>query len=78
LPLGVIKHTIIRQINPTYTAQCNNGYGIRLRKTFKTISEAKLWYSTTKTEVVRQQADRALAENAIELDVYNSLVDRKF
>lgn len=72
LPLGVTKH------GSNYKAQCANGQGKQLNKTFKTIEEAQQWYSITKSKVVKDQVDRALADNVIELDIYEALIRRKF
>lgn len=72
LPLGVTKN------GSSYQAKCSNGQGKQLTKTFKTIPEAQQWYSTTKTQVVKEQAIRAFMEGSIKTDVYLALVRRKF
>jgi len=72
LPLGVTKH------GNGYSASCSNGYGKRLSKRFSTISEAVSWYSVTKTAVVKQVADKALADGLIGQDVHEALLARKF
>lgn len=66
------------KINSTYMAQCWDGQGKHIRKTFKTIEAAQEWYRVTKTRVVKEQAQRAFLENAIKSDVYLALVRRKF
>lgn len=78
LPIGVRITTGARRINHTYSAQCSNGYGKRLTKTFKTIDEASSWYSETKKRIVKEQATMALVEGKIELDLYNAFVSRVF
>lgn len=81
LPLGVtaLKPSIkSRRINITYLAKCKNGYGKCISKTFKTISEAKNWYSITKKKIIKEQAIRAFLDNAIKSDVYLALVRREF
>jgi hypothetical protein len=81
LPLGVTEQKPCiahRKVSTTYLAQCHNGYGRQLNKTFKTIEEASAWYSTTKAIVVKEQATRAFLDNTIKSDVYLALVRRKF
>lgn len=78
LPLGIAKQMSPRQINPTYKAQCNNGYGNQLNKGFSTIQEAQAWYTETKTRIVKEQALRAFMEGEIKTDIYLALVRRKF
>lgn len=81
LPLGVVELNKDNQkgrINSTYRAQCSNGYRRRLTKTFKTLPEAVAWYSATKKQVVKEQAQRAFLENAIKTDVYLALVRRRW
>lgn len=80
MPLGVTELLagVRGKINSTFLAQCNDGYGKQTNKTFKTIEEAKLWYSETKKKVVKAQAQRAFLDNAIKTDVYLALVRREF
>lgn len=70
LPKGVSRNA------NSYMAKCSNGR--LLTKTFKTVEEAKSWYSETKKRVVKEQAQRAFLENAIKTDVYLALVRRNF
>lgn len=80
-PLGVMAlkpGSIQGLINTSYQAQCNNGYGKQIRKTFKTIEEAQHFYSITKKRVVKEQAIRAFLDNAIKTDVYLALVRREY
>lgn len=78
LPIGVRLTTGARRVNQTYTAQCSNGFGKRLTKTFKTVEEAQAWYSETKKRIVKEQATRAFLDNAIKTDIYLALVRRVF
>lgn len=81
LPIGLTELNKDNQkgrINSTYKAQCNNGYGKLLTKTFKTIQEAQEWYSETKKRIVKEQAQRAFLENAIKTDIYLALVRREW
>lgn len=73
LPLGISKTKHL-----TYMAQCCVLNGESIKKTFKTIEEAKEWYSETKKSIVKQQAQRAFLDNAIKTDVYLALVRREF
>lgn len=80
-PLGVSEqkpNPKSGRVNSSYVAQCSNGYGKHLQKTFKTIEEASAWYSVTKARIVKEQAQRAFLDNAIKTDVYLALVRRKF
>ena len=72
LPLGICKN------HNSYIAQCSDGYGKPLNKTFKTVSEAQEWYAATKKQVVKAQAVRAFLENAIKTDIYLALVRREW
>lgn len=76
-PVGVTQANKGRY-TPTYTASCNNGYGIQLTKTFKSIPEAVTWYAETKKAVVKEQALRAFMDNSIDTDIYLALVRREF
>ncbi|MCK9429070.1 MAG: hypothetical protein M0R17_03545 [Candidatus Omnitrophica bacterium] len=80
LPLGIhaAKPNKNGRINTTYPARCMNGSGHRISKTFKTISEAKAWYSITKRIIVKKQATKAFLDNAIKTDVYLALVRREW
>lgn len=80
LPLGVcINRVIIKgKTYEYYQAQCSDGYGKILKKTFKTIEEASAWYSATKTRIVAEQVQRALNEGAIDQRVADALLARKF
>lgn len=74
LPVGVRIDKRSR-VN-SYHAQCNNGYGRLLSGPYRpTIALAKADYARIKTEVVRQQAKRAVAEG-MSLDVYYALIAR--
>jgi hypothetical protein len=80
-PLGITAlkpNTRIGRVNTTFLAQCNDRYGNRLTKTFKTIEEASAWYSITKTRIVAEQVQRALSESAIDQRVADALLARKF
>lgn len=72
LPLGVCKH------ENGYQSQCQNGQGKRLKKCFKTIEQCQQWYSTTKKQIVKEQAIRAFMSDAIKTDIYLALVRRNF
>jgi len=69
---------ITRQKSITYQAQCSNGFGKQLTKTFKTVEEASAWYSETKARVVREVATRALEAGEIQQDIFDALLARKF
>ena len=73
-PLGVCK---CKQ-SSGYLMQCNDGSGKQIQRYHKTVEEAVEDYSTTKKMVVKQQADRALAEGSIQMDVYNALINRNW
>lgn len=80
-PVGVSERkpdTKTGKVNSTYLAQCSNGYGKNISKTFKTIQEASIWYADTKKAIVKEQAQRAFLENAIKTDVYLALVRRNW
>ena len=80
-PLGInpqkpsIKTT---RVTTTYRAECRNGQGKQLNKTFKTLDEAVQWYSETKTRIVREVAQKALDAGEIQQDIFDALVARKF
>ena len=79
LPCGVVavKSKLKNgQITTTYKAQCRDGHGKKLRKTFKTVPEARQWYITTKKGVAGQQAVRAFEAGDITEDVYQALITR--
>lgn len=80
LPLGITanKTKTKNGTTVTYLAKCNNGYGKQLNRTFKTVEEAQVWYSSTKTRIVREQVQRALLEGAIDQRVADALLQRKF
>ena len=81
LPLGVSLKLTTKRNGKQYTyylARCNNGYGNRLTKQFKTLEEAVAWYSITKTRIVAEQVQRALSEGAIDQRVADALLARKF
>jgi hypothetical protein len=80
LPLGVteIKPNNIGRISSTYLAQCSDGYGARLTKTFKTIEEAQAWYSITKKRIVAEQVHRAWSNGDISAEVAMALLKREF
>ena len=71
-PLGIYKH------GSGYQMKCNDGSGKRIQRYHKTVAEAVADYSVTKAKVVNQQADRALAEGSIQLDVYDALISRNW
>jgi len=71
-PLGVSKH------GSGYQMKCNDGSGKLIQRYYKTVAEAIVDYALTKAKVVKQQADRALVEGSIQLDVYNALINRKW
>lgn len=72
LPLGITRN------HNSYKAQCNDGSGKQLTKTFKTVEEAVAWYSETKTRVVREVAKKALDAGEIQQDIFDALTRRKF
>lgn len=76
-PLGVRKREDSNRVKP-YMAKCCDGFGNRIQESFATLPEAVKWYSVTKTRIVKQQADRALAANDIDISLFMSLVSRKF
>ena len=81
LPLGVTEqkpNIKSGKVNSTYKAECRDGYGNKVTKTFKTISEAVIWYADTKKRVTKEQAQRAFLENSIKTDVYLALVRRNW
>lgn len=81
LPLGITEskpNTRTRKRNTTYVAQCNNGYGEKITKTFKTLEEAVAWYSITKTRIVCEVATKALEAGKIGQDIFDALVSRTF
>ena len=67
-----------RRISTTYTARCCGGHGKSLYKTFKTVAEARQWYVTTKTRIVKEQAIRAFGAGDITGDVYQALITREW
>ena len=80
-PLGVRArkpNPKTRKINTTYEAQCRDGYGKKLARTFKTVPEAAAWYSMVKTMVVKEQAIRAFEAGDITEDVYQALITREW
>ena len=66
------------RVNTTYTAQCCDGHGGVLTRTFKTVAEARQWYITTKKRVVKEQAIRAFDAGDITDDVYQALITREW
>ena len=81
LPLGVSAlkpNSKIRKITTTYRASCRDGNGGMLRKTFKTVEEARQWYVTTKTRMVNEQAIYAFKAGDITDDIYKALVTREW
>lgn len=81
LPLGVRAlwpSAKTRKINITYQAQCNDGHGKSLTKTFKTVLEAATWYSAIKKRVVKEQAIRAFEAGDIAEDIYQALITREW
>lgn len=80
-PIGVRPQkvsSVFGRVNESYQANCSNGYGKQLTKTFKSVEEASVWYSETKQRIVKEQATRAFLENAIKTDIYLALVRRRF
>lgn len=71
LPLGITRN------HNGYMAQCWNGNGKQLNKTFKILEEAVAWYSTTKKRIVAEQVQRALNEGAIDQRIADALLRRK-
>jgi len=71
-PLGVNK--------PKYgfLMSCSDGEGNIIKKYHRTLEEAVADYAVTKARIVKQQADRALAEGSIQLDVYDALISRNW
>ena len=81
LPCGVVAkkpNLKTRRINTTYEAKCCDGHGKQIRKVFKTVAEARQWYITTKTRIVREQAIYAFEANEITEDVYQALITREW
>ena len=81
LPLGVIAqkpNPKTRKINTTYTTSCWDGHGKRFTRTFKTVAEARQWYTTTKKKVANEQATHALEAGDINGDVYQALISRQW
>lgn len=81
MPVGVAElkpNSNQRRVNIAYQAYCTNGCGIRISKTFKTIEEAKLWYSETKKKTVKERAIKAFLDNQIKTDIYLALIRRIF
>lgn len=81
LPIGIVSSspdTKTGKKSTTYRAYCSNGKGKRLTKTFKTISDATSWYSSTKKNIVAEQVQRALDEGAIDQRIANALLSREF
>lgn len=78
LPMGVRLQSSKRKVNNTYQGHCSDNNGGLLTKTFKTIEEASIWYSETKTRLVREVATRALEAGDIQQDIFDALVARKF
>ena len=68
----------IGKINTTYQAQCNDGHGKRMTKTFKTVAEAHQWYITTKKKIANEQATRGFEAGDITGDVYRALITREW
>lgn len=66
------------RVRSSYMAQCSDGNGRQLNKTFKTVEEAHEWYVATKKLIVKNQAQRAFLENSIKTDIYMALLSRKF
>lgn len=80
-PTGIsaqLPNTVNQKKNITFRASVNNGYGKQISKTFKTVEDASAWYSKTKKQIVKAQAQRAFLENAIKTDIYLALVRREF
>ena len=76
LPMGVMYDK--RSSTNPYCAQCGDGHGHRIHGTCRsTVAEAKADYARIKTEVVRTQAKKAIAEG-MGLDVYYALIARKW
>ena len=81
LPLGVraVKSKLKNgKINITYEARCRDGYGKQMTKVFKTIPEARQWYSMTKKKVVKEIVLESFCQNEIMSDVATALLEREW
>ena len=81
LPCGVVAqkpNPKTRKISTTYTTSCWDGHGKKLTRTFKTVAEARQWYTTTKKKVTSEQAIYAFEAGDINGDVYQALITREW
>ena len=81
LPLGVSArkpNPKTSRVNTTYMARCSDGHGGELTRTFKTVAEARQWYTTTKKKVTSEQAIYAFEAGDITEDVYQALITREW
>lgn len=81
LPLGVSAqkpNPKTGRISTTYKAQCGDGNGKQMAKTFKTVPEAAAWYSATKKGVVKEIVLESFWRNEIMSDVATALLEREW